>query len=178
MYVCLFRCCEMCKPDDPQTCTPGANNTLYVIKNNFKKGTTTTKPNSTSPSFFQDQLGLETLRSGADNPVESHLPSLQPHTLTPHSFSPFLDTMSLLSWLSLRITILSAGYAFFCLLNSYSSFRTQDEHYLSWLPLVELVPPQPLVLKTLHGFTSTILWLFLFLEGSRGRGRGWPLFTL
>ena len=27
-------CCEVCKPGDSQTCTPGANNTLYV---NLKK---------------------------------------------------------------------------------------------------------------------------------------------
>ena len=30
-------CCEMCKSDDSQTCTPGANDMLYVNKNNFKK---------------------------------------------------------------------------------------------------------------------------------------------
>ena len=32
-------CWEMCKPDDSQTpvCTRGANNTLYVNKNSFKK---------------------------------------------------------------------------------------------------------------------------------------------
>ena len=29
-----IECCEMCKPDDSQTCTSGANNTLYV---NFLK---------------------------------------------------------------------------------------------------------------------------------------------
>ena len=28
-YV-LGECCEVCKPGDSQTCTPGANNTLYV----------------------------------------------------------------------------------------------------------------------------------------------------
>ena len=33
-YV-LGECCEVCKPGDSQTCTPGANNTLYV---NLKKG--------------------------------------------------------------------------------------------------------------------------------------------
>ena len=26
-------CYEMCKPDDSQTCTPGASNTLYVNRN-------------------------------------------------------------------------------------------------------------------------------------------------
>ena len=31
---CYGECCEVCKPDDTQTCTPGANNTLYV---NLKK---------------------------------------------------------------------------------------------------------------------------------------------
>ena len=25
-------CCEVCQPGDSQTCTPGANNTLYVNK--------------------------------------------------------------------------------------------------------------------------------------------------
>ena len=32
--MCYGGCCEVCKPDDSQTCTPGANNTLYVNKNN------------------------------------------------------------------------------------------------------------------------------------------------
>ena len=32
--MCYGECCEMCKPKDSQTYTPGANNTLYV---NFKK---------------------------------------------------------------------------------------------------------------------------------------------
>ena len=27
-------CCEVCKPDDSQTCTPGAKNLFYVNKNN------------------------------------------------------------------------------------------------------------------------------------------------
>ena len=35
--MCYGECCEMCKPDDSQTCTSGANNTLYVNKNNFLK---------------------------------------------------------------------------------------------------------------------------------------------
>ena len=38
-------CCEVCKPGDSQTCTPGANNTLYVNlkeKKKKKKKTTTT----------------------------------------------------------------------------------------------------------------------------------------
>ena len=30
-------CCEVCKPGDSQTCTPGANNTLYVYLKNKKK---------------------------------------------------------------------------------------------------------------------------------------------
>ena len=33
-------CCEVCKPGNSQTCTPGANNTFYVnkkIKKIFKK---------------------------------------------------------------------------------------------------------------------------------------------
>ena len=37
--MCYDECCEMCKPGDSQTCTPGANNTLYVnkkIKNSKK----------------------------------------------------------------------------------------------------------------------------------------------
>ena len=34
--MCCGECCEMCKPDDSHTCTPGANNTLYVNKN-FEK---------------------------------------------------------------------------------------------------------------------------------------------
>ena len=29
---CYGECCEVCKPGDSQTCTPGANNTLYVNK--------------------------------------------------------------------------------------------------------------------------------------------------
>ena len=28
--MCCGECCEVCKPGDSQTCTPGANNTLYV----------------------------------------------------------------------------------------------------------------------------------------------------
>ena len=28
--MCYGECCEVCKPGDSQTCTPGANNTLYV----------------------------------------------------------------------------------------------------------------------------------------------------
>ena len=28
------KCYEMCKPDDSQTCIPGANNTLHVNNNN------------------------------------------------------------------------------------------------------------------------------------------------
>lgn len=39
---------------------------------------------------------------------------------------------------------------------------------------MELVPPQPVVLNALHGFTPIILWVFLFLKGPRGRG--WTLF--
>ena len=33
--MCYGECCEMCKPDNSQTCTPGANNALYVNKNNY-----------------------------------------------------------------------------------------------------------------------------------------------
>ena len=32
--ICYGECCEVCEPDDSQTCTPGADNTLYV---NLKK---------------------------------------------------------------------------------------------------------------------------------------------
>ena len=32
--LCYGECCEMCKPNDSQTCTLGANNTLYVNKKN------------------------------------------------------------------------------------------------------------------------------------------------
>ena len=37
--MCFGECCEVCKPGDSQTCTPGANNSLYVNKKikNFKK---------------------------------------------------------------------------------------------------------------------------------------------
>ena len=28
--MCYGECCELCKTDDSQTCTPEANNTLYV----------------------------------------------------------------------------------------------------------------------------------------------------
>ena len=28
--MCCGECCEMCKPGECQTCTPGSNNTLYV----------------------------------------------------------------------------------------------------------------------------------------------------
>ena len=28
--TCYDECCEMCKPGDSQTCTPGDKNTLYV----------------------------------------------------------------------------------------------------------------------------------------------------
>ena len=34
--MCYGECCEVCKPGDSQTCTPGANNTLYVYKKKFK----------------------------------------------------------------------------------------------------------------------------------------------
>ena len=35
--MCYGECCEMCKTDDSQTCTPGTNNTLYVnLKNQDK----------------------------------------------------------------------------------------------------------------------------------------------
>ena len=34
--MCYGDCCEVCKPVDSQTCTPGANNTLYVNKKNLK----------------------------------------------------------------------------------------------------------------------------------------------
>ena len=30
--VSYDECCEACKPGDSQTCTPGANSTLYVNK--------------------------------------------------------------------------------------------------------------------------------------------------
>ena len=30
-------CCEVCKPGNSQTCTPGANNTLYVNKKKILK---------------------------------------------------------------------------------------------------------------------------------------------
>ena len=30
-------CCDVCKPGDSQTCTSGANNTLYVNKKFLKK---------------------------------------------------------------------------------------------------------------------------------------------
>ena len=30
-------CCEVCKLDDSQTCTPGPNNTLYIYKKIIKK---------------------------------------------------------------------------------------------------------------------------------------------
>ena len=30
--MCYGECCEVCKPGDSQTCTLGANNTLYVYK--------------------------------------------------------------------------------------------------------------------------------------------------
>ena len=28
--ICYGECCEVCKPGNSQTCTPGAINTLYV----------------------------------------------------------------------------------------------------------------------------------------------------
>lgn len=34
--MCFDECCEVCKPGDSQTCTPGANNTLYVYLKNLK----------------------------------------------------------------------------------------------------------------------------------------------
>ena len=34
--MCYGECFEMCKPDESQTCIPGANNTLYVNKTIFK----------------------------------------------------------------------------------------------------------------------------------------------
>lgn len=34
--MCYGECCEVCKPGDSQTCTPGANNTLYVYLKNLK----------------------------------------------------------------------------------------------------------------------------------------------
>ena len=38
--MCYGECCEVCKLDDSQTCTPGAKNTFYVykkIKNKLNK---------------------------------------------------------------------------------------------------------------------------------------------
>ena len=35
--MCYGECSEVCKPDDLQTRTPGANNTLYVNKKYIKK---------------------------------------------------------------------------------------------------------------------------------------------
>ena len=35
--MCYAECCELCKTDDSQTCTPGANNTLYVNKKKSNK---------------------------------------------------------------------------------------------------------------------------------------------
>lgn len=35
--MCYGECCEMYKPDVSQICTSGANNTLFVNKNNFLK---------------------------------------------------------------------------------------------------------------------------------------------
>ena len=34
--MCYGECSEVCKPGDSQTCTSGANNTLYVYKKNLK----------------------------------------------------------------------------------------------------------------------------------------------
>ena len=30
--MCFCECCEVCKPGNSQTCTPGDKNTLYVYK--------------------------------------------------------------------------------------------------------------------------------------------------
>ena len=30
--MCYGECCEVCKPGNSQTCTPGANNTYMLIK--------------------------------------------------------------------------------------------------------------------------------------------------
>lgn len=35
--MCYGECCEVCKPGDSQTCTPGAHNTLYVNKKILKR---------------------------------------------------------------------------------------------------------------------------------------------
>lgn len=29
--MCYDECCKVCKPDDAQTCTPGANNNYYML---------------------------------------------------------------------------------------------------------------------------------------------------
>ena len=34
--MCYGECCEVCKPGDSQTCTPGNKNTLYVYKKCLK----------------------------------------------------------------------------------------------------------------------------------------------
>ena len=37
--MCYGECCELCKTDDSQTCTPETNNTLYFnLKNTSGKG--------------------------------------------------------------------------------------------------------------------------------------------
>ena len=35
--MCFGECCEVCKPGDSQTCSPGDKNILYVYKKKFKK---------------------------------------------------------------------------------------------------------------------------------------------
>ena len=35
--MCYGECCEVCKPGDSQTCTPGDKNILYVYKKIKKK---------------------------------------------------------------------------------------------------------------------------------------------
>lgn len=47
--------CKMCNSDDSHACTPGANDTFYINKNNFKKvyyGRDSLAPSSGNRPFF------------------------------------------------------------------------------------------------------------------------------
>ena len=51
--MCYGECCEVCKPGDSQTCTPGANNTLYVYKKQTQKQKTKQKYLFLSPTYSE-----------------------------------------------------------------------------------------------------------------------------
>ena len=62
--MCYAECCEMCKPGDSQTCTPGTNNTLYVNQKKFKKNWVCSQDKLTGSKWGEGRsLAITTSRS-------------------------------------------------------------------------------------------------------------------